>query len=365
MRNLFFILTIFASMKTTLPTKNLLKVSCCISLVICLFSFSSAFMEGEAVEGALYRSLISFFLLMLISIVNTCLLLIFRTESDTTGQHCSIWFYISSFLISTLVMWTVYNLQNYLVQQGLSAKMIVVRVKGDIIYLYILLQGLFINSILLLLQNFIIIQDANNKAQIENSRLNAASSEAAYQLLQQQIQPHFLFNALNILKSLIKKSPERAEDYLLRLSDFLRVSVSGNKRGLATLNEEVKLGIDYLEMQKVRFGEALQFSFALTKSDRFLPVFSLQPLLENAIKHNELTDEDPLIIEIRQEGNYITVLNNVKLRAVTEYSTGSGLANLAERYKLLSGDEIDIKDDGEFFSVRLKILENEDHNYRG
>ncbi|RAJ31630.1 sensor histidine kinase [Pedobacter cryoconitis] len=365
MRNLFSILTIFASMKTKLPAKNILKVSCSFSLTICLFSFSSAFMEGETVQGALCRSAMFFFLLVLISVGNTGLLLVFRKENDTTGRNCSIWFYISSFILSTLVMWTMYNFQNYLIEKGISTSTLGTRVKGDIIYFYILIQGLFVNCILLLLQNFIIIQDANNKAQLENSRLNAASSEAAHQLLQQQIQPHFLFNALNILKSLIKKSPERAEDYLLRLSDFLRVSMSGNKRGLATLNEEIKLGIDYLEMQKVRFGEALQFSFEITKSEQLLPVFSLQPLLENAIKHNELTDEEPLIIKIRQEGDSIIVINNVKLRAVTEHSTGSGLANLAERYKLLSGDEIDIKDDGRFFSVRLKILENEDRNYRG
>ena len=365
MRNLFSILTIFAAMKTKLPTKNLLKVSFCFSLAISLFLFSSAFMEGETIKGALSRSLMFFFLMMLISAGNTGLLLVLKERTSVEDCNCSIWFYISSFIMSTLVMWTMHTFQVYLIEQGIAAKTLGIRVKGDIIYLYTIVQGLFVNGILLLLQNFIIVQDANNKAQLENSRLNAASSDAAHRLLQQQIQPHFLFNALNILKSLIKKSPEKAEDYLLRLSDFLRVSISGNKRGIATLNEEVKLGIDYLEMQKVRFGEALLFSFEVTKSDGLLPVFSLQPLLENAIKHNELTDENPLTIEVKQSGKWISVINSIKLRSVTEYSTGSGLANLAERYKLLSGDEIEIKDDGKTFSVSLKILAHEDRNYRG
>ncbi|MBB6269608.1 sensor histidine kinase YesM [Pedobacter cryoconitis] len=364
MKDPFSILTIFATMKTKLPTQSLLKVSCCFSLAISVFLFSSAFMEGETIEGAICRSVMFFFLMMFISIGNTCLLVILKETNRIGVRDCTVGFYISSFIMSTLVMWIMYAFQSYLIQQGISARTLGIKVKGDIIYLYTAVQGLFVNSVLLLLQNFIIVQDANNKAQLENSRLNAASSEAAYQLLQQQIHPHFLFNALNILKSLIKKSPVSAEDYLLRLSDFLRVSVSENKRGLATLKDEVKLGIDYLEMQKVRFGEALQFSFDTEKSEGFLPVFSLQPLLENAIKHNELTDADPLIIEIKQIGNWISVINNIKLRSVAEYSTGSGLANLAERYKLLSGDEIEIRDNGQAFSVSLKILENEDRNYR-
>ncbi|KIO76284.1 hypothetical protein TH53_15995 [Pedobacter lusitanus] len=351
-------------MKTKLPIKNLLKVSCSFSLAISLFLFSSSSMEGETMEGASCRSIMFFFLMMFISIGNTGLLVILKEKNRVGGRNCTAWFYVSSFVMSTLIMWIMYAFQMYLIQQGISARTLGIKVKGDIIYLYTAVQGLFVNSVLLLLQNFIIVQDANNKAQLENSRLNAASSEAAYQLLQQQIQPHFLFNALNILKSLIKKSPARAEDYLQRLSDFLRVSVSGNKRGLATLHDEVKLGIDYLEMQKVRFGEALRFSFDTTKSEGLLPVFSLQPLLENAIKHNELTDADPLTIEIKQTGNWISVANNIKLRSVTEHSTGSGLANLAERYKLLSGDDIEIKDDGKVFSVSLKILDNEDRNYR-
>ena len=333
-------------------------------MAISLFLFSSASMEGETIEGALCRSVVFFFLMMFISMGNTGLLVILKETNRNGGRNCTVSFYISSFVMSTLVMWIMFGFQTYLIRQGISARTLGIKVKGDIIFLYTAVQGVFVNSVLLLLQNFIIVQDANNKAQLENSRLNAASSEAAHRLLQQQIQPHFLFNALNILKSLIKKSPERAEDYLLRLSDFLRVSVSGNKGGMASLGQEVKLGIDYLEMQKVRFGEALRFSFDITKSDGVLPVFSLQPLLENAIKHNELTDADPLTIEIKQNGDWISVINNIKLRSVAEHSTGSGLANLAERYKLLSGDEIEIQDDGETFSVILKILENEDRNYR-
>lgn len=322
-------------------------------------------MEGDSVHGALIRSVIFFVLIVLMSLGNVGLLLLLKKKSYLEDRRV---IYALSFIMSTLVIWLMYFFQLYLIRLGMTTKTLGIRVSGNIIYLYLCLQGIFMNSIVLLLQNFILVQDANNKAQLENSRLNTARSEAAYQLLQQQIQPHFLFNALNILKSLIKKSPELAEDYLLRLSDFLRVSVSGNKRAVGTLHEEMKLGIDYLEMQKVRFGEALSFSFDITdaeQSEGGLPVFSLQPLLENAIKHNELTEAAPLHIEVKKDGDWITVINNIQLRSVTEYSTGSGLANLAERYKLLSGDEIEIMDNGSVFSVGLKILNDENRNHRG
>lgn len=324
-------------------------------------------MEGLSVTGSLKNSLSFLILIVLISLANIALLL----QLEKNGQPLEIinkcWFYTLSGIWSMLVLIGIYHGNYYLVEQGYLSKFRPLRVKGDVVYIYLCVQAIFVDGIVLLLQNFIIIQHRNNTVQLENLRLNTARSEAAYQLLLQQIHPHFLFNALNILKSLIKRSPERAEDYLMRLSDFLRVSVSGNKRGLASLDNEIKLCIDYLEMQKVRFGEALCFSFdiaAENKEDAVLPVFSLQPLLENAIKHNELTVAEPLTITIVQKGGWIMVSNNIQLRSVAEYSTGSGLANLAERYRLLSGDEVEIMDDGIRFSVSLKILNDENYNHR-
>src|SRR5690625_6092884 len=163
--------------------------------------------------------------------------------------------------------------------------------------LYLMYCLLIINSYVLLLQNFLLHQHEKKRIEMELLQLKAINSETKNQLLQQQIQPHFLFNALNILKSLIRKYPETAEAYLVRLSDFLRVSVSGNKTGLATVREELKLCEDYMEMQKIRFGNAICYDVKIQEDDdciaRYLPFFSLQLLVENAIKHNELTELHP------------------------------------------------------------------------
>jgi LytS/YehU family sensor histidine kinase len=219
----------------------------------------------------------------------------------------------------------------------------------------------------LALQNYVTIQDSKAKWDVEKSLLRAANSDAANQLLRQQIHPHFLFNALNILKSLYRVNPKSGEEYLIRLSDFLRASISTNNIKVIPVKDEIKLCIDYLEMQKIRFDTALQYSFSISEdvlNTGFLPSFSLQPLLENAIKHNELTDESPLYIRIIQEGERIKVSNNLKIKATSEISTGSGLTNLAERYKILAGDEIHIQEDNDSFSVSIKILQHEDSNYR-
>ncbi|WP_316780788.1 sensor histidine kinase [Pedobacter antarcticus] len=355
-------------MTNKLPLKNLLKLSIYFSIGMSFFLLLSATMEGESFPGALNRVVNVFILLNLMSLGNIGLLLFTEKRKHGNELFYNCFFYTSSLLMSILVILGVYFINTELVDKGYTtAPTTPLRVKGDVVYFYLSLQGMLTNGMLLLLQNFIIVQDANNKAKLENSLLNTARSEAAYQLLLQQIHPHFLFNALNILKSLIKKSPERAEDYLMRLSNFLRVSVSGNKDGIATLKEELKLSMDYLEMQKVRFGTALNFTFDVSDAENsacVLPVFSLQPLLENAIKHNELTVATPLDIEIIQHGNWIVVTNNIQLRSTIDYHTGSGLANLAERYRLISGDDIEIRDNSLFFSVSLKILNDEDCNHR-
>ena len=112
-------------------------------------------------------------------------------------------------------------------------------------------------------------------------------------------------------------------------------------------------------MQKIRFDEALICTISIPDTsldEAYVPSFSIQPLLENAIKHNELTKLSPLHIIITQENDRVKVTNNLKSKITNETSTGIGLANLSERYRILSGDEIFIENDRNTFSVSIKIL---------
>ena len=223
----------------------------------------------------------------------------------------------------------------------------------------------FSNTIISLLLNYVVIVDTKTKLELENAQLKIKNIEATYQQLKQQIHPHFLFNSLNTLNTLIKDNPKNAEVFLKRLSDFLRASIMSNNENIVKLSEELKFCMDYLELQKVRFGEALQYVITIPENVKtgFVPLFSLQQLIENAIKHNALTINSPLLIKIEYNSNRIIVSNNIKAKNITDESTGVGLINLAERYKILSGDEVIIEADSNYFSVSLKILSHENSNH--
>ncbi|MBT30341.1 MAG: histidine kinase [Thalassobius sp.] len=232
---------------------------------------------------------------------------------------------------------------------------------------YAFVLSFSLNSVILIIQDLITIREKKAIADLENSQLKLRNAEIINQELKQQIHPHFLFNALNTLKTLIRKEPDLAEDYLIRLSNFLRFSVSTTKANTVRLKDELDMCIDYLEMQKTRFGNTLQYNNKIPNEQYesgFVPIFSIQLLLENAIKHNAMYRNSPLHIELLYEDGRIRVTNNKQERSKDESSTGWGLENLVERYRLLSGDKVIIQADEESFSVSIKVLDYEDCNYR-
>lgn len=223
-----------------------------------------------------------------------------------------------------------------------------------------------LTTIILFLHDFVIFKENKIQTELDYSRLQLRSTQAENLLLKQQIHPHFLFNSLNTLKALYKKDPNLGEVYLLQLADFLRSAVSLNNSHAATLEQELEICKNYLNMQKIRFNNALEWNLQIENPEMlkgYIPAFSLQPLLENAIKHNIFTKEMPLKILIEQRDSYITVFNVINLRNAGETSTKSGLSNLAERYLLWSGEEIIVKNDGISFSVSIKIMSHENRNY--
>ena len=160
---------------------------------------------------------------------------------------------------------------------------------------------------------------------------------------------------------LLKKDADKAEDYLLKLSEMLRFSTTSALHDLVDVEDELKLCLSYLQMQKVRFGDMLHFwvnEEQLNVVQGQLPVYSLQLLAENAIKHNAFTNEMPLTIFIDYDAvtNIITVKNKIQPKRMMEVTTKVGLKNLEERYRLLSNENIAIVNDGYEFAVKIKVL---------
>jgi two-component system, LytTR family, sensor kinase len=230
-----------------------------------------------------------------------------------------------------------------------------------------LIQAESINIIIIVLIELVLLQDEKLLIQDENNLLRVANLEAKHNHLKQQLHPHFLFNSLSTLRSLIKRSPQQAEEYLERLSEILRFSINTNMQTLVPLKEEMELSTNYLLMQQVRFGRALNYYIDIPKSmlsGSRLPVYSIQLLVENAVKHNILTTAKPLYISIKgyDLSNTITVTNNLQPKLITEESNGMGLANLSERYKLLGREDIVIIKTKSEFTVTIKVLEYEGGN---
>lgn len=225
-------------------------------------------------------------------------------------------------------------------------------------FLYPLVALLATNTIILLMIKAVLLERKNNLAETENQKLKVENLEAQKKVLLNQLHPHFLFNALSVLKSLIKENADEAVDYSLKLSEFLRYSVSAQINELSTVQEELQFTRDYLDLQKVRFGGAFSCSISVPESvyQKRLPVFALQTLVENAVKHNSFTEKRPLSITIAFENGGIKVSNNKAAKPLIRKS-GTGLVNLNERYKLLSGSGIEIINDEDNFVVFLGLIE--------
>lgn len=346
-----------------IPLRILIRESGKLFLCFLLGTLLITSLQDFNIDNLIYRSISLSTLFFVVFSINTALLYYFDQKRKSSAERIWKKTFSIGYCCSLIFFFIHYSVVEWLTRNGITVLAHKnPEVEGWRFYVFMLYATLVVFSFIFLIQNFVLHQYEKSRIQLELLELKASNSEAVNQLLQQQIQPHFLFNALNILKSLIRKDSKSAEAYLLRLSDFLRVSISNNKSGVATIEDELKVCDDYMEMQRIRFGDALQYKVDIKPNDlvleRKLPFFSLQPLLENAIKHNELTNENPLYIKIEKEGNCIKVSNNIQIKKYLEISTGNGHNMLKERYKILDAPAPVIKTEGQIYSVSLQILDN-------
>ena len=193
---------------------------------------------------------------------------------------------------------------------------------------------------------------------LENEQLRSENLVNQYETLKSQLNPHMLFNSLNTLYSLIRESPDKAQNYLQELSRVMRYTLHDNLSHTVTLNEEMNFVHSYLYLLQMRYEDNLHFEIDIPQEllQRQVPPMAVQMLVENAVKHNEISNRNPLTIRIHAEGCGLCVSNRIQPKLTDSSSTCIGLANLSKRYRLPFGQDITIEESEKLFKVTLPLI---------
>jgi two-component system, LytTR family, sensor kinase len=197
-----------------------------------------------------------------------------------------------------------------------------------------------------------------SRKEVVEQKLIAKSANAQFESLKNQLDPHFLFNSLNVLSSLIDENPRQAQKFTASMSKIYRYVLEQKDKELVTVEDELEFAKTYCELLKTRFEDSVDFVFDVKKDDyrRFVVPLSLQLLLENCIKHNFATASKPLIIRIFSENDTLCIENNLQVREQIKESSGIGLANIVQRYSLLTKRNVFIEKSEDYFKVKLPVL---------
>lgn len=197
------------------------------------------------------------------------------------------------------------------------------------------------------------------KLELDAVQLRNENLTSKYESLKSQLDPHFLFNSLNVLTNLVYADADKSARFIKQLSEVYRYVLEVRNKELVPLEEELKFVESYLYLQQIRFGDKLRVENRLEGVVGSIPPLALQILVENAIKHNVISEDDPLTIKMYSENNEVIVENNLQRKVLlTEGSTGIGLDNITKRYEFLSDKKITLLDTSSAFIVKLPLLFN-------
>lgn len=197
-----------------------------------------------------------------------------------------------------------------------------------------------------------------SRKEVVEQKLIAKSANAQFESLKNQLDPHFLFNSLNVLSSLIDENPGQAQKFTASMSKIYRYVLEQKDKELVTIEDEIEFAKTYCDLLKTRFENSVNFIFDVKEEDlrRFVVPLSLQLLLENCIKHNLATSSKPLLIKIFTEGDTLCIGNNLQIREQIKESAGIGLSNIVQRYSLLTNENVFIEKSEDYFKVKLPVL---------
>jgi len=198
------------------------------------------------------------------------------------------------------------------------------------------------------------------EAAVNEERLKKESLAYQYQALSNQVNPHFLFNSLNTLSTLVYKDQDQAISFIKELSEVYRYVLEHKDSEVVDISTELDFVKNYAFLQKIRHGQSLDVKIEIKNGTghKVIPM-SIQMLIENAIKHNVVSGDNPLFIEISRDSDYIYVKNNLQRKTTVKDSSGIGLGNLKKRYEFISDKEFTTEENETEFIVKVPIIKSE------
>ncbi len=196
------------------------------------------------------------------------------------------------------------------------------------------------------------------ESKFKEQKIIAGTASAKFDALKNQLDPHFLFNSLNVLTSLIEENPQKAQKFTTSLSKVYRYVLEQKNKDLISVDEELQFAKTYVQLLKMRFENSIVLEIPDTSQhpDAKIVPLSLQLLLENAVKHNVVIASKPLYIKVFEEAGNLVVQNNLQEKLTVKKSSGFGLRNIQQRYGILTERMVHIEKTETHFTVRLPIL---------
>ncbi|MWB96026.1 histidine kinase [Flavobacterium sp. GA093] len=213
-------------------------------------------------------------------------------------------------------------------------------------------------SIFMQARSFMIKWKQASKFEITQQKIIAGTANAKFESLKNQIDPHFLFNSLNVLSSLIEENPDNAQRFTTSLSKIYRYVLEQKDKELVSVEDELSFAKTYMNLLKMRFENSLFYELPTTSinPDAKVVPLSLQLLLENTVKHNVVSEQKPLHIRIFVDGDYLAIQNDFQKKEVLQDRQGVGLQNIVNRYGIVTNRKVLIEQNEQNFTVKIPIL---------
>ncbi len=333
---------------------KIIKVSILITVGIVLLNLIINFGQPVQLMELLERIGVSFIYSFVLTAVSS-LFHVYATKrySWETQAQKRLWFGAIGSVVVTVMA---FGLVRWFVEVIIYGMTFENFVANERVYYYVI--ALTITLVVSLFIHAFYFYKALQDSKIKEQKIIAGTASAKFDALKNQLDPHFLFNSLNVLTSLIEEDPQQAQRFTTALSKVYRYVLEQKNKDLVPVNEELDFARTYIKLLTMRFEDSIEFDIPETCSiqDARIVPLSLQLLLENAVKHNVITSEKPLRIRVFEEDGCLVVTNNLQEKQVVKRSSGVGLRNIQQRYSILSNRKVNINKTASEFSVKLPML---------